>query len=91
MGKDDTNMGILWTIIVGAIVGMLAKFIMPGSNEPKGFVLTAALGIAGSLLAGYLGQAIGWYSAGQGAGFIGSLIGAIVLIVVYGMVVKPKA
>ena len=84
-------MGILWTIIVGAIVGMLAKCIMPGSNEPKGFVLTAALGIAGSLLAGYLGQAIGWYSAGQGAGFIGSLIGAIVLIVVYGMVVKPKA
>ena len=84
-------MGILWTIIVGAIVGMLAKFIMPGSNEPKGFVLTAALGIAGSLLAGYLGQAIGWYSAGQGAGFIGSLIGAIVLIVVYGMAVKPKA
>jgi uncharacterized membrane protein YeaQ/YmgE (transglycosylase-associated protein family) len=84
-------MGILWTIIVGAVVGMIAKFIMPGSNEPKGFVLTAALGIAGSLLAGFLGQAIGWYSAGQGAGFIGSLIGAIILIVIYGMVIKPKA
>jgi uncharacterized membrane protein YeaQ/YmgE (transglycosylase-associated protein family) len=84
-------MGILWTVIVGAIVGTIAKFIMPGSNEPKGFILTAALGVAGSLLAGFLGQAVGWYSAGQGAGFIGSLIGAIILIVVYGQVTKPKA
>ena len=84
-------MGIIWTIIMGAIVGVVAKFIMPGSNEPKGFILTAALGIAGSLLAGFLGQAIGWYGAGQGAGFIGSLIGAIILLVVYGMVFKPKA
>jgi uncharacterized membrane protein YeaQ/YmgE (transglycosylase-associated protein family) len=84
-------MGILWTVIVGAVVGTVAKFIMPGSNEPSGFIMTAILGIAGSLLAGFLGQAIGWYSAGQGAGFIGSLIGAIILIVVYGMVTKPKA
>lgn len=84
-------MSILWTVIMGAIVGAIAKFIMPGSNEPKGFVLTAALGVAGALLAGFLGQAVGWYSAGQGAGFIGSLIGAIILIVVYGMVTKPKA
>lgn len=84
-------MSILWTIIIGAIVGAIAKFIMPGSNEPKGFILTAALGIVGSLLAGYVGQAIGWYSAGQGAGFIGSLIGAIIVLVVYGMVFKPKA
>jgi uncharacterized membrane protein YeaQ/YmgE (transglycosylase-associated protein family) len=82
---------ILWTVIVGAIVGTIAKFIMPGSNEPKGFILTAILGIAGSLLAGFLGQFLGFYSAGQGAGFIGSLIGAIILIVGYGMVTKPKA
>jgi uncharacterized membrane protein YeaQ/YmgE (transglycosylase-associated protein family) len=82
---------ILWTVIVGAIVGTIAKFIMPGSNEPKGFILTAILGIAGSLLAGFLGQALGFYNAGQGAGFIGSLIGAIILIVGYGMVTKPKA
>ena len=73
-------MGIIWTIIIGAIVGILAKFIMPGSNEPKGFILTAILGIVGSLLATYGGQAIGWYSAGQGAGFIGSLIGAIIVL-----------
>ncbi len=84
-------MSILWTIIMGAIVGVIAKFIMPGKNEPQGFILTAALGIAGSLAAGFLGQAIGWYSAGQGAGFIGSLIGAIILLIVYGMVFKPKA
>ena len=82
---------ILWTVIVGAIVGTIAKFIMPGSNEPKGFILTAILGIAGSLLAGFIGQALGFYTAGQGAGFIGSLIGAIILIVGYGMVTKPKA
>jgi uncharacterized membrane protein YeaQ/YmgE (transglycosylase-associated protein family) len=82
---------ILWTVIVGAIVGTIAKFIMPGSNEPKGFIMTAILGIAGSLLAGFLGQALGLYNAGQGAGFIGSLIGAIILLVVYGMVTKPKA
>jgi uncharacterized membrane protein YeaQ/YmgE (transglycosylase-associated protein family) len=84
-------MGIIWTIIIGAIVGMLAKFIMPGSNEPKGFILTAILGIVGSLLATYGGQAIGWYSAGQGAGFIGSLIGSIIVLVIYGQVFKPKA
>jgi uncharacterized membrane protein YeaQ/YmgE (transglycosylase-associated protein family) len=82
---------ILWTVIMGAIVGTIAKFIMPGSNEPKGFILTAILGIAGALLAGFLGQALGFYNAGQGAGFIGSLIGAIILIVGYGMVTKPKA
>lgn len=84
-------MSIIWTIIVGAIVGAVAKFIMPGDNEPKGFILTAALGIVGSLLAGYVGQAIGWYSAGQGAGWIASILGAIVVLVIYGMVFKPKA
>jgi uncharacterized membrane protein YeaQ/YmgE (transglycosylase-associated protein family) len=84
-------MGIIWTIIIGAIVGAIAKFIMPGNNEPKGFILTAALGIVGSLLAGYVGQAIGWYSAGQGAGWLASIVGAIIVLVIYGMVFKPKA
>jgi uncharacterized membrane protein YeaQ/YmgE (transglycosylase-associated protein family) len=84
-------MSILWTILVGAIVGMIAKFIMPGRNEPQGFILTAILGIVGSLLAGFLGQALGFYTAGQGAGFIGSLIGAIIVLVIYGQVFKPKA
>ena len=72
-------LSILWTVIVGAIVGTIAKFVMPGKNEPNGFIMTAILGIVGSLLAGYAGQAIGWYSAGQGAGWIGSIVGAVVV------------
>lgn len=83
-------LSIIWTIIVGAVVGAIAKFLMPGDNEPKGFVMTAILGIVGALLAGYLGQAIGWYSAGEGAGFIGSLIGAVLVLIIYTQVTKPK-
>ena len=66
-------MGIIWTIIIGAVVGAIAKFIMPGSNEPKGFVLTAILGIVGALVATFLGQALGFYGENQNAGFIGSI------------------
>ena len=81
-------MGILWTIIIGFIVGVIAKFIMPGDNsEPKGFILTTVLGIVGAFAATYLGQAVGWYRFGEGAGFIGSIIGAIVLLFLYGLVV----
>jgi uncharacterized membrane protein YeaQ/YmgE (transglycosylase-associated protein family) len=84
-------MGIIWTIISGAIIGVIAKFIMPGDNEPKGFILTAILGIIGSFLAGYGGQAIGWYGPGEGAGWIASIIGAIIVLAIYGMVTKNKA
>ena len=78
-------MSIIWTIIIGFIAGIVAKFLHPGSsNEPSGFILTAALGIAGSLVATYLGQALGWYRAGEGAGFIGAVVGAIILLVVWG-------
>lgn len=82
---------IIWTIIIGAIVGMIAKFIMPGKNEPQGFIMTAILGIVGSLLASYGGQALGLYSEGQSAGWIASIIGAIIVLVIYGAVTKPKA
>ena len=68
-------MGFIWTIIVGFVVGVIAKFLHPG-REKMGFILTTVLGIAGALLAGYIGQALGWYQAGQGAGFIGSIVGA---------------
>jgi len=78
-------MGIIGTIIIGFIVGILAKFLHPG-KENMGIIMTTVLGIAGSLAAGYVGQALGLYTAGQGAGFIGSVIGAIVLLVIYGMV-----
>ena len=68
-------MSIIWTIIIGFIAGIVAKFLHPGSsNEPSGFILTAALGIAGSFVATYLGQALGWYRAGEGAGFIGAVV-----------------
>ena len=83
--------GILGTIIFGAVVGIIAKFIMPGKNEPQGFILTAILGIVGSFVGSFLGQALGFYSAGQSAGWIASIIGAILVLVIYGFVFKPKS
>lgn len=83
-------MGIIWTIIVGFIVGVLAKFVHPG-RENMGFVVTTLLGIAGALVATYLGQAIGWYQAGQGAGFIGGTVGAVLILIVYGRLAGGKA
>ena len=78
-------MSIIWTIIIGFVAGIVAKFLHPGSsNEPSGFILTAALGIAGSFVATYLGQALGWYHAGEGAGFVGAVVGAIIVLVVWG-------
>jgi uncharacterized membrane protein YeaQ/YmgE (transglycosylase-associated protein family) len=79
-------MSIIWTIIIGFIAGIVAKFLHPGSsNEPSGFILTAALGILGSFVATYLGQALGWYRAGEGAGFVGAVVGAIIVLVVWGI------
>ena len=72
----------LWVILIGLVVGALAKLIMPG-KDPGGFIVTILLGIAGSLAATWVGQLVGWYSAGQSAGFIMSLIGAIVLLAIY--------
>jgi uncharacterized membrane protein YeaQ/YmgE (transglycosylase-associated protein family) len=83
-------MSIIWTIIIGFVAGIVAKFLHPGSsNEPSGFILTAALGIAGSLVATYLGQALGWYRAGEGAGFVGAVVGAIIVLAVWGFL-APK-
>ena len=79
-------MGIIWTIIIGFVAGVIAKFIMPGDNEPSGFILTTILGIVGAFVATYLGQALGWYRPGEGAGLIGAIVGAIVVLFVYGMV-----
>ncbi len=80
-------MQIIWTILIGFVVGLLAKMLTPG-REPGGFLITAALGILGSILATYLGQFIGWYRAGEGAGFIGALVGAIILLAIYHFAVK---
>ena len=79
-------MGILWTIIIGFVAGVIAKFIMPGDNEPAGFILTAILGIVGAFVATFLGQALGWYRADEGAGLIGAVVGAIIVLAIYGMV-----
>ena len=83
-------MGILWTIIIGFVAGVIAKFIMPGDNEPTGFILTAILGIVGAFVATFLGQALGWYQPGEGAGLIGAVVGAVVVLLVYGMVVGRR-
>jgi uncharacterized membrane protein YeaQ/YmgE (transglycosylase-associated protein family) len=79
-------MSILWTIIIGFVVGVIAKLIMPGDKyEPKGFILTTILGIVGAFVATYLGQSVGWYKPGESAGFIGGVVGAVVVLFVYGL------
>jgi uncharacterized membrane protein YeaQ/YmgE (transglycosylase-associated protein family) len=75
-------LGLLWEMIIGLVVGAVAKFLMPG-KDPGGIWITMIIGIAGSVLATYLGQALGWYQAGQGAGFIMSVAGAILLLLIY--------
>ena len=84
-------MGFIWTIIIGFIAGVIAKFIMPGPNEPQGFILTTILGIVGAIVASYLGQALGWYRPGEGAGFVGAVVGAIVVLLIWGAVVGRRA
>lgn len=83
-------MEILWTLIIGLLAGIVAKFLMPG-RDPGGFIITTLLGIAGAFVATYLGQAIGWYRAGEGAGFIGAVVGAIILLAVYRMVAGRRS
>ena len=77
-------MSIIWAVIIGLLVGIVAKFLMPG-RDPGGFIVTTLLGIVGALVATFLGQALGIYAAGQSAGFIGAVIGAIVVLLVYHM------
>ena len=83
-------MGVIGWIIFGLIVGIVAKFLMPG-RDPGGFVVTAVLGIVGALLGGYLGRAGGWYREGEPAGFIVAVIGAIVVLVLYRLLVRRRA
>ncbi len=83
-------MGIIWTIIIGFVAGVIAKFIMPGNNEPSGFILTTILGIVGAFVATWLGQQIGWYGPDDGAGFIGAIVGAIIVLFIYGLIVGRR-
>ena len=84
-------MGIVWTIIIGFVSGLIAKFIMPGKNEPSGFLLTTLLGVVGAFVASYLGQALGWYEPGEGAGLIGAVVGAIIVLFVWGLIAARRA
>ena len=81
-------MGIIWTIIIGFVAGVIAKFVMPGDNEPSGFIMTTLLGVVGAFVATYLGQSLGWYGPDEGVGLIGAAIGAVIVLVVWGLVRK---
>ncbi|MEO7159827.1 MAG: GlsB/YeaQ/YmgE family stress response membrane protein [Polaromonas sp.] len=82
-------MSIIWTILIGFVVGIVAKFLMPG-RDPAGFIITAIIGIVGSVIATYLGQALGLYRPGESAGFIAAVIGSIILLFLYRMVTGRK-
>ena len=82
-------MHIIWTIIIGLLAGLVAKFVLPGKDH-GGFIVTTLIGIAGALIATYLGQAIGWYQAGQSAGFIGAVVGSIILLLLYRLFFRKK-
>ncbi|TMJ15114.1 MAG: GlsB/YeaQ/YmgE family stress response membrane protein [Alphaproteobacteria bacterium] len=84
-----TDHGIIGWIIIGAIAGAIAKFIMPG-RDPGGCLITIVLGIAGAVLAGWIGNQIGWYKQGQGAGFIAAILGAIVILFIYRLVANRR-
>jgi uncharacterized membrane protein YeaQ/YmgE (transglycosylase-associated protein family) len=83
------NMSIIWAVVIGFIVGLVAKFLMPG-RDPGGFIVTALLGIVGAVVATFIGQAMGIYAAGQSAGFIGAVIGAIIVLFIYNLIVRGR-
>ena len=83
-------LSFIWSVIIGFIAGVIAKFITPGEKEPQGFILTTALGIIGALAATYLGQAIGWYHAGQKAGFLGAIVGAVIILLIWGFIDRRR-
>jgi uncharacterized membrane protein YeaQ/YmgE (transglycosylase-associated protein family) len=83
-------MGIIVTLVIGLVVGLIAKLLMPG-KDPGGFIVTTLLGIAGAFVAKFLGQALGWYHEGQSAGFIASVVGAIILLALYRVFAKRRA
>jgi uncharacterized membrane protein YeaQ/YmgE (transglycosylase-associated protein family) len=87
---EDFAMGLLWTLIIGLVVGALAKLLMPG-KDPGGWLVTMLLGIAGSFVGTYLGRAIGHYGEDQGAGFIASTIGAVILLALYRLFTRRRA
>lgn len=84
-------MGIILTILIGFVAGVIAKFITPGPNEPSGFVMTTILGIIGAFFATWLGQQLGWYGPGEGAGLIGAVVGAVLVLLIWSFVTARRA
>lgn len=82
-------LSIIWTIVIGFIVGVIAKLLTPG-RDPAGFFITAAIGIGGSLLMTFIGKVMGWYQPGQSAGFLAALVGAIILLVAYHLIARKS-
>lgn len=82
-------MGIVWTILIGFVAGLVARAIKPG-DDSAGFIVTTLIGVGGALIVTYVGQAMGWYKAGEGAGFIASVLGAIVLLFVWGLIRRKR-
>ena len=84
-------MHILWIIIIGFVAGIIARMLAPGPNNPAGFILTTLLGIAGAFVATWIGQAIGWYGQNEGAGLIGAVVGALIVLFVWHRLVVHRA
>jgi uncharacterized membrane protein YeaQ/YmgE (transglycosylase-associated protein family) len=84
-------MHILWVVIIGFVAGILARMLAPGPNNPAGFILTTLLGIAGAFVATWIGQAVGWYRSDEGAGLIGAVIGALIVLFVWHRLVSHRA
>jgi uncharacterized membrane protein YeaQ/YmgE (transglycosylase-associated protein family) len=83
-------MSIIGAIIIGLIVGFIAKLITPGDPKPRGFILTAVLGIVGALVAQFLGQAVGWYQPGEPAGFFGAIVGSVIVLLIWRQLARPR-
>jgi uncharacterized membrane protein YeaQ/YmgE (transglycosylase-associated protein family) len=81
---------MLWIILVGFVAGIVARLLSPGPNRPSGFLLTTALGIVGAFAATFIGQAVGWYRADQGAGFIGAIVGAVVVLFIWNRIAVAR-
>jgi uncharacterized membrane protein YeaQ/YmgE (transglycosylase-associated protein family) len=84
-GAEEAGMTIIWTIIIGFVAGVIAKLVTPGDNEPSGFILTTILGIVGAFVATFLGRSLGWYGPDDGAGLIGAVVGAVIVLLIWGM------
>ena len=83
-------MHFIWTVIIGFVAGLVARAVTPGDKGPQGFVMTALLGVVGALAATYLGQAIGWYGSDQNAGLIGAIVGAVLILLVWGFIDRRR-